>query len=116
MDPDNVDALLGKANNQERLGHLDDSLKYFDEALEVDPDNLEAANGRDNVLKNEVNTSLDLILIITIIGSVTSVVSFIVMLIKIKENARLKDKVTIADEQIEELVDKFMKSSEKSKK
>jgi hypothetical protein len=82
----------------------------------VDPNNLKASNGRNSVLNHAVSTSLDLILIITIIGSVTSVFSFIIVMIKIKENKKLQEKVLIADEQIEELVDKFMKKSAKQEK
>jgi hypothetical protein len=37
-------------------------------------------------------------------------------MIKIKENKKLQEKVLIADEQIEELVDKFMKKSAKQEK
>ncbi|MDH5666203.1 MAG: tetratricopeptide repeat protein, partial [Nitrosopumilus sp.] len=115
LDPDNLEGLLGKANVLQNLGRSDDALRYFDEALEVDPDNLEASSGRDSVLENEVSTSLDLILIITIIGSITSVFSFVVVMIKIKENKILHERVLIADEQIEDLVDKFMKRQQKPK-
>ena len=90
-------------------------MKYFDEALEVDPNNLDALNGKDLIMSDQVNDSLDLILLITIIGSVTSVISFFVVLIKIKENAELKAKLIISNEQIEDLVDKMMKNMTRRK-
>jgi len=97
------------------LGRFDDAMEYFDEALEVDPNNLDALNGKDMIMNDRVNDSLDLILLVTIVGSITSVVSFFVVLFKIKENAELKAKLTMSNEQIEDLVDKMMKSMAKSK-
>ena len=116
IDPDNTDALLGQASVLIELGRYDDALNYFDEVLEVDPENFDAQNGRELVLDDKVSESLDLILIITIVGSVTSVISLIIVILKIKENVKLKQKVLIADEQIEDLVDKFMKKSAESER
>jgi len=125
-DPDNVKALNEKGKIRLIQGKYVKALQNFEKTLEFEPDDIVALNGLgvsqfnlnqyddaldsfNSVLNRDVSDSLDLILVITIIGSVTSVLSFILVMMKIKENRKLQERVLIADEQIEDLVDKFMK-------
>jgi tetratricopeptide (TPR) repeat protein len=46
IDPTNVDALNGIANDLDKLQRYDEALTYYNKVLAIDPTNVDALNGR----------------------------------------------------------------------